>query len=131
MDKKQQNTGGQNTAGVAGATAKCDPKVMKEVLKLIAESTTMQKIEKDGWIELMPQMSNSQIDELRLILVTEKNKLEEIDTRYKKQIKKIEKDYIENYLARKSRTKWKEARAKEQSHLKESDEKAEELLEQL
>lgn len=131
MDKKQQNTGGRNTAGVARATAKRDPKVLKEVLGLIAESNTMQKIEKEGWIGLIPQMSNSQINELKQILTTEKEKLEEIDTRYKKQIKKIEKDYIENYLARKSRKKWKEAREKEQSHLEESNEKADELLGQL
>ncbi len=128
MDNKQQNTGGRNTTGVAGATAERDPKVLKEVLRLIAESDTMQKVEKDGWIGLMPQMIDSQINELKQILTTEKDKLEEINTRYKKQVEKIEKDYIKNYLTRKSRKKWQEARKKEQSHLEESGEQAEKLL---
>jgi hypothetical protein len=131
MDNTQQNTGDQSAAGAAVATATHDPAAEKEVLKLIEESTTMQKEEKDGWIALLPQMNDAQVTELKRILATEKEKLEEIDARYKKQVKKLEKDYINNYLTKKSRQKWQKAREKEQSHLEESDEQAEELLSQL
>ena len=131
MNNTQQNTDNLGGAGAGATTANHDPALEKEILKLIKESATMQQVEKDGWIELMPQMNDSQINELKVILATEKEKLKEIDTRYKKKIEKLEKDYIENYLAKKSRKKWARAREKEQSHLEESDEQAEELLGQL
>lgn len=108
-----------------------DAELEKEAIILIDESTTMQQEEKDSWKLLLPQMNNDQITELKRILITEKQKLLEIDEKYKKEVKRLEKDYIQNYLARKSRQKWQEAREKEQSHLEESSEKAEGLLSSL
>jgi hypothetical protein len=108
-----------------------DPKLEREVMKLLDESNTMSKEEKESWISLMPIMNDEQVTELKRILATEKEKLAEIDKKYKSQVKKLEKEYIENYLSRKSRKKWEDAREREKSQLEESTEEAEELLSKL
>ena len=61
-----------------------------ELKKLIDSSPSMQPQEKDGWLKLLETMNDAQKDELKTILVTEKEKLEKIDDTYRKKVGTIQ-----------------------------------------
>lgn len=108
-----------------------DINLEKEVFTLVMASTTMQREERDSWVTLIPKMNTIQMNELKRIILSEQEKLKAIDDKYQAQVKQLEKEYIEKYLTRKSRQKWEQARAHEESHLEESEQEAESILKSL
>jgi hypothetical protein len=76
----------------------------------------MDDDEKQYWFDIMPSMTDSQIDRLFNILDTEKKKLQALDEKYQKEIKSLnEKHLIEwqEFQMKDSKQKIKAAQSKE------------------
>ncbi|MDR1988170.1 MAG: hypothetical protein LBQ24_05560 [Candidatus Peribacteria bacterium] len=89
----------------------------------------MEDDEKQYWFDIMPSMTNDQIDRLFNILDTEKKKLAALDEKYKSEIKRLnEKNLIEwqEFQLKDSKKKIAAAQAND-----DKDEDAEEVLKML
>ncbi len=87
-----------------------------ELIKLILNTESMDDDERQYWFDIMPSMTDSQIDRLYNILETEKKKLEDLEVKYQKEIKALnEKHLIEwqEFQMKKAKDKVKEAQAKD------------------
>lgn len=60
-----------------------------DLLELILASESMNMQERQYWINILPVMTEPQVDSLREILVNEKRQLAAIDAKYAKQIENI------------------------------------------
>lgn len=99
-----------------------------ELIQLILETESMENDEKQYWFDIMPSMTDDQIDRLFNILDTEKKKLQALEDKYKKEIKRLnEKHLIEwqEYQLKDSKQKVQAAQALDK------DEDAEEVLKML
>lgn len=99
-----------------------------ELVDLIIETESMDDDEKQYWFDIMPSMTDSQIDRLFNILDTEKKKLEALEKKYQNEIKQLnEKHLIEwqEFQLKDSKKKIKEAQSKE------NEEDAEDVLKML
>jgi len=88
----------------------------------------MDDNERQYWFDIMPSMTDEQVDRLYNILDTEKKKLEDLETKYQDEIKELnEKHLIEwqDFQLKDSKKKIKEEESKD----KESD--AEDVLKML
>jgi len=87
-----------------------------ELINLILETESMDDDEKQYWFDIMPSMTDDQIDRLFNILDTEKKKLEALEEKYQTEIKKLnEKHLIEwqEFQMKDSKQKIKAAQANE------------------
>lgn len=85
-----------------------------ELINLILKTESMEDDERQYWFDIMPSMTDEQIDRLFNILDTERKKLEDLEEKYKEQIKNLnEKHLIEwqEFQLRDSKKKIKEAEA--------------------
>jgi hypothetical protein len=53
-----------------------------ELIVMIQESKSMNQEERQYWVDVLPIMTEEQIDNLRSILVNEKKQIEEVNTKY-------------------------------------------------
>ncbi|MDD4151641.1 MAG: hypothetical protein PHR68_03425 [Candidatus Gracilibacteria bacterium] len=60
-----------------------------ELIKLILNTESMDDEERQYWFDIMPSMSDEQIDRLFNILETERKKLEELEVKYQEEIKTL------------------------------------------
>lgn len=100
-----------------------------ELIQLVLETESMENDEKQYWFDIMPSMTDNQIDRLFNILDTERKKLEALEEKYKDEIKKLnEKHLIEwqEYQLKESKKKIANEQAKDQS-----DEDADKVLNML
>lgn len=75
-----------------------------DLIKLIIATESMDNDERQYWFDIMPSMTDEQIDRLYDILDTERKKLEDLEVKYQKEIKALnEKHLIE----------WQEVQVKE------------------
>ena len=85
-----------------------------ELVKLVLGSQSLDNTQKQYWFDILPSMSDDQIDRLFDILDTEKRKLEELDAKYEEEVREInEKHFIE----------WQTLKAKEQKETIQNQEK--------
>lgn len=99
-----------------------------ELVKLVLNTESMDNEEKQYWFDILPSMTDEQVDRLYNILETERKKLEELEVKYQEEIKMLnEKHLIEwqEYQTKESKKKI----AEEESKDKESD--ADEVLNML
>jgi len=95
-----------------------------ELIKLILNTESMDDDERQYWFDIMPSMTDSQIDRLYDILETEKKKLEELEEKYQKEIKTLnEKHLIEwqEFQMKKAKEKVAEAKKEEKTSEKDAD----------
>ena len=95
-----------------------------ELIKLILETESMEDDERQYWFDIMPSMTDEQIDRLFNILDTERKKLEALEEKYKKEIKQLnEKHLIEwqEFQLKDSKSKIKAAEAKDKKEETEAD----------
>jgi len=89
----------------------------KELIDLVLWTESMDDDERQYWFDIMPSMTNEQIDRLFNILDTERKKLEKLEEKYQNEIKKLnEKHLIEwqEFQLKDSKKKIKEEEAKDQ-----------------
>ncbi len=65
-----------------------------ELIKLILNTESMDDDERQYWFDIMPSMTDSQIDRLYEILDTEKKKLESLEVKYQKEIKQLNEKHL-------------------------------------
>ena len=92
-----------------------------ELVELVLWSESIDNNEKQYWFDILPSMTNEQIDRLFNILATEKRQLEELDAKYQEEIKTLnEKHLIEWQTLQTQKAKQKIAEA-EKSDTSKSD----------
>jgi Na+/phosphate symporter len=96
-----------------------------ELVKLILETESMDNDEKQYWFDIMPSMTDSQIDRLFNILDTERKKLEELEVKYQEEIKQLNEKHLIEWQDFQMKDSKKKIAAEE---AKESDEDAEDVL---
>lgn len=65
-----------------------------ELIKLVLNTESMDDDERQYWFDIMPSMTDSQIDRLYEILETEKKKLEALEVKYQKEIKQLNEKHL-------------------------------------
>lgn len=65
-----------------------------ELIKMILATESMDDDERQYWFDIMPSMTDSQIDRLFNILDTEKKKLEELEIKYQEEIKDLNEKHL-------------------------------------
>lgn len=97
----------------------------KELIDLIIATESMDNEERQYWFDIMPSMTDSQIDRLYNILETEKKELQKLEVRYQEEIKNLnEKHLIEwqEFQMKKAKQKVNKAKAQESWEDKNPDE---------
>jgi len=100
----------------------------KELVDLILATESMDDDERQYWFDIMPSMTDEQIDRLYNILDTERKKLEKLEEKYQEEIKNLnEKHLIEwqEFQMKDSKKKIQAAEAKD------TKEDADDVLEML
>jgi hypothetical protein len=93
-----------------------------ELIKLIIATESMDDDERQYWFDIMPSMTDAQIDRLYDILETERKKLQELEVKYQKEIKTLnEKHLIEWQEMQVKEGKKKVAAAKAEEGWKQED----------
>lgn len=90
-----------------------------ELVKLVLNTESMDNNEKQYWFDILPSMTDEQIDRLFDILETERRKLEELELKYQEEIKTLnEKHLIEwsEFQAKENREKIKNAEESDQDN---------------
>ena len=85
-----------------------------ELVKLVLNTESMDNNEKQYWFDILPSMTDEQIDRLFDILETERRKLEELELKYQEEIKTLnEKHLIEwqSFQTQENRKKIQQAEA--------------------
>lgn len=70
-----------------------------ELIQLVLNTKSMDDQERQYWFDIMPSMSNEQIDRLFDILDTEKKKLEQLEVNYQKEIKSLNEKHLVEWQA--------------------------------
>lgn len=65
-----------------------------ELVKLILGTESMDNNEKQYWFDILPSMTDEQVDRLFDILETERRKLEELEVRYQEEIKNLNEKHL-------------------------------------
>jgi len=96
-----------------------------ELVKLVLNTESMDNNEKQYWFDILPSMTDEQVDRLFDILETERRKLEELELKYQEEIKTLnEKHLIEwqEFQTKDSREKIKKAEAADSDNSSSADE---------
>ena len=84
----------------------------------------MDDDERQYWFDIMPSMTDSQIDRLYDILETERKKLEELELKYQKEIKALNEKHLlewQEFQMKKAKEKMEEAKKKEKNEEQDPD----------
>lgn len=65
-----------------------------ELVDLIIATESMDDDERQYWFDIMPSMTDAQIDRLYDILETERRKLQELEVKYQKEIKALNEKHL-------------------------------------
>jgi hypothetical protein len=100
-----------------------------ELVNLVIQSESIDNNEKQYWFDILPSMTNEQIDRLFNILMTERRQLEELNLKYQEEIKNLNEKHLIQWQALQSQ----KARDKVQSEEKKdtSKEEADTMIELL
>lgn len=88
-----------------------------ELVKLVLNTESMDNNEKQYWFDILPSMTDEQVDRLFDILDTERRKLEELEIKYQEEIKSLnEKHLIEwqSFQTKENREKIRKAEESDQ-----------------
>lgn len=103
-----------------------------ELIILVLNSKSIDnKEEKQSWFNLLPLMTQEQIDKLRDILVREKQKLEEIEKKYEQKKSDIKNQYVQKRQEEWYKTQMVQIQQKEEAHQEKQEQEAEHLLTQI
>ncbi len=65
-----------------------------ELINLVLGSESIDNNEKQYWFDILPSMTNEQIDRLFNILMTERHQLEELNVKYQEEIKNLNEKHL-------------------------------------
>lgn len=137
----RQTQAGQTAGGSAGGQnddifAKFDiPETVKQqypdLVPLILQTESMNDDERQYWFQILPIMTDEQVNKLREILVNEKKQLEDLDKKYNKEIKRINDKHVAEWNAAKAKEKRQKLQTTEGEAEKAEKQHEEELLKKL
>jgi Spy/CpxP family protein refolding chaperone len=96
-----------------------------DLVEMIKKSESMADEERDYWFQILPIMTDEQVDRLRKILTEESEQLAKLDTQYQDELSKLNKKHVEewdNLEREKAREQMKQAEATAESAEKASEE---------
>jgi len=99
-----------------------------ELVDLILNTESMDDDERQYWFDIMPSMTNEQIDRLYSILDTEKKKLEKLEEKYQDEIKNLNEKHLIEWQEFQMKDSKKKIKAAEANDIKED---ADDVLEML
>jgi len=102
-----------------------------DLIPLILGSASMNDDERQYWFSILPIMTQDQVNRLREILTTEKQKLAEIDQKYQKQLDEINQKHLIEWQAIKAKEQKQRLQQAEQKTKSEDEKESEDLLNQL
>lgn len=85
-----------------------------ELVKLVLATESMDNTEKQYWFDILPSMTDEQVDRLFDILETERKKLEELEIKYQEEIKTLNERHLiewQEFQSKESRDKIQQAEA--------------------
>ncbi|NRH21160.1 hypothetical protein HOO68_03890 [Candidatus Gracilibacteria bacterium] len=91
------------------------------LVDLILGSESIDNNEKQYWFDILPSMTNEQIDRLFNILTTEKNQLEELNVKYQDEIKTLNEKHLIEWQSLQSQKAKEKIQQAEQSDTSKSD----------
>jgi len=100
-----------------------------ELIQLILETESMDDDEKQYWFDIMPSMTDDQVDRLFNILETEKKKLDALEDKYQNEIKELNEKHLIEWQEFQLKDSKKKIKSQESSDT--SDEEAEDVLKML
>ncbi len=65
-----------------------------ELIKMVLATESMDDDERQYWFDIMPSMTESQVDRLYNILDTERKKLQELEIKYQEEIKDLNEKHL-------------------------------------
>jgi len=65
-----------------------------ELIKLVLATESMDDEERQYWFDILPSMTDDQVDRLFNILETERRKLEELEVKYQEEIKSLNEKHL-------------------------------------
>lgn len=92
-----------------------------ELLKLVLATESMDNSEKQYWFDILPSMTDDQVDRLFDILETERKKLEELEIRYQEEIKNLNEKHLIEWQEFQSKDARKKVSQKEANDKKDED----------
>jgi len=99
-----------------------------ELVDLILNTESMDDDERQYWFDIMPSMTDEQIDRLYSILDTEKKKLEKLEEKYQDEIKNLNEKHLIEWQEFQMKDSKKKIKAAEANDIKED---ADDVLEML
>ena len=119
--------GSQNSSPLPPAIAAKYP----DLEQLIRKTESMTDEERNYWFQILPIMTDQQVEKLRGILLHEKEQLSKLDSEYQEELSKINAKHMNEWKGEESRAEREKREAEEKAH--EAEEKAQEaaLLGQL
>ena len=70
-----------------------------ELVKLVLATESMDNNEKQYWFDILPSMTDDQVDRLFDILETERKKLEELELKYQEEIRNLNEKHLIEWQA--------------------------------
>ncbi len=103
----------------------------KELVDLIIATESMDDDERQYWFDIMPSMTDEQVDRLYNILDTEKKKLEKLESKYQDEIKNLNEKHLIEWQEFQMKDSKKKIKAAEANDKKEDADDVLEMLKDL
>ena len=100
-----------------------------KLVELILGTESMDTGEKQYWFDILPSMTPEQVQKLYDILETEKQKLDELETKYQQEIEELNDKHVIDHQKIKAEESRKKIREKEQIDKQNNTETADDVLE--
>lgn len=98
---------------------------------LILETESMTPEERDYWFQILPIMTDEQVQKLRGILINEKEQLTKLDAQYEEELSKLNDKHLLEWKEHESKARREEIQKQEAVQSTEDTQKQDALLEQL
>ena len=128
----------QSTPKTSGAGAKGDHKIPQavqdkypELVALLLATESMSKEEREYWFQILPIMTEEQVERLRIILQEEAAQLKKLDGEYQDELQKLNKKHLEEWDQFERSKERKVLKAEEAKEEKEESQAEAQLLEKL
>ncbi|MBU1992122.1 MAG: hypothetical protein ABH856_02080 [Patescibacteria group bacterium] len=111
------------------------PKVVKEkypdLIELIKGTESMNDDEREYWFQILPIMTDEQVEKFRGILDNEKKQLQKLDKEYEDELQKLNDKHLVEWQQFETEEKRKKLKVAEKKHEEEEQANEEALLDQL
>lgn len=126
--------GGKKAGGGSGTQYKISDEVLKkypDLVKLIKTTESMSEQERNYWFQILPIMTDKQVEKLRKILNQEKEQLATLDAKYEKEMKKLNDKHMAEWREFETKKAREERQKAETASEQEEVKKEEDILGQL